>query len=227
MNTAKAIGSIVVSVPLAVLIVLGFFTAVVVKAVVQSLRNVLETVLDVFDVSFRRPVDIYDASTGQWTEASLSQDRGEMAIACVGAEVLFAGGIRPSDRLSNRVDIYDSTTGTWRRASLSEKRRAGQAMTIGTKVLFAGGDPRDRYSGPVYYVDATGQRRASGSGSSVVDIYDSATDAWGTASLSQARVDFAVASVGSKVLFAGGSWSWVGTRHYSAMVDLYDAGTGQ
>ncbi len=37
-------------------------------------------------------VDIYDASTGQWSTATLSQARDGLAATTVGTEAIFAGG---------------------------------------------------------------------------------------------------------------------------------------
>src|SRR5207237_9654119 len=64
--------------------------------------------------------------------------------------------------------------------------------------------------------------------SAVVDIYDSATGQWSTAALSDARWQLRVATVGSKVLFAGGTTD--GTFNEAAAtatVDIYDAATGE
>jgi hypothetical protein len=44
----------------------------------------------------------------------------------------------------------------------------------------------------------------SGSGSKVVDLYDSGTGRWSTAQLSQARSDLSATSVGTVAIIAGG-----------------------
>jgi hypothetical protein len=49
---------------------------------------------------------------------------------------------------------------------------------------------------------------ADGDVSNVVDVYNSATGAWSTATLSGARAFLAAASVGNVALFAGG---WIGS----------------
>jgi hypothetical protein len=56
-----------------------------------------------------------------------------------------------------------------------------------------------------------------------VDIYDSATDQWSTATLSQARRVPSATSVGTKVLIAGGVLAY---NTYSNVVDIYDTVTG-
>ena len=55
-----------------------------------------------------------------------------------------------------------------------------------------------------------------------MEVYNTSTDLWSTASLSQARYGLAAASVGNKVLFGGGSEGNV----YSKVVDIYDTSTG-
>merc|ERR1712000_103415 len=60
------------------------------------------------------------------------------------------------------------------------------------------------------------------SASNVVDIYDSATNAWTTAQLSVARGDFAATSVGTKAMFGGG---YNISSLDSNVVDIYDSST--
>jgi hypothetical protein len=78
------------------------------------------------------------------------------------------------------------------------------AAVAGNKVMFAGG----------YYTTdpGTGQQRTFNR----VDIYDVSANAWSTDTLSVARQGMVAATVGDKVLFAGGGKS---------KVDIYDAAT--
>src|SRR5207248_2706517 len=55
---------------------------------------------------------LFDSVTGQWRNADPSAPRGDVAIAVVGTDVIFAGG-RDSAQTS-AVDIYDGRTGAWR-----------------------------------------------------------------------------------------------------------------
>ncbi len=73
---------------------------------------------------------------------------------------------------------------------------------MGSKALFGGG--------------------TNGFDSNIIDIYDSASGLWSIATLSQARSGLAAASVGSKVLFAGG----INITATSNVVDIYDDRTG-
>ena len=74
----------------------------------------------------------------------------------------------------------------------------------GSKILFAGGwEP--------------------GINSSRVDVYDTATHAWSTAELTVPERDgMVVATVGSKIFFAGGNNDWVDV---TSRIDIYDAAT--
>ncbi|TMI61279.1 MAG: hypothetical protein E6H07_19805 [Bacteroidetes bacterium] len=88
--------------------------------------------------------------------------------------------------------------------TLSEARIALSSGTAGGKILFAGGFvPFGHYS-------------------SRVDIYNTVTNTWSTAELTiPERQGMAVASVGSKILFAGGGDNDNGIT--TSRVDIYDA----
>ena len=140
-------------------------------------------------------VDIFDANTGVWSTATLSQARCDLCATTVGKYALFAGGFGTS----NVVDTYDSSKGepnnpgAWSTTVLSEGRSRISATSVGGYALFAGGG------------DGT-----PGGGLSTVDIYDSGLgepndpSAWYTTTLTQARTHLAATSLGSKALFAGG-----------------------
>ncbi len=113
-------------------------------------------------------VDIYDASTGQWSTATLSQARYWPRRDDGGHQGHLRRRITVTSGYSNVVDIYDASTGQWSTATLSQAREYLAATTVGTKAIFAGG-----YSSSGY--------------SNVVDIYDASTGQWSTATLSQAR----------------------------------------
>jgi hypothetical protein len=59
-----------------------------------------------------------------------------------------------------------------------------------------------------------------------VDIYDASTNSWSTATLSQPRNYLAAATVGNKVLFAGGAY-WNYYLYGSDVVDIYDDSTNK
>ena len=84
---------------------------------------------------------------------------------------------------------------------LSMSRDHLAAAAAGTKVLFAGG-------WSVAYNDVTSR----------VDIYDTVSQTWSTAELTQARYDISVIAVGNKIFFAGGTDDWF----YTSRIDIYD-----
>lgn len=150
-------------------------------------------------------VDIYDASTGLWSTATLSERRSSIAAQQVGNQLVFAGGWSspaPPAQGTATVDIYDTTSG-WSTATLSVPRVNIASTTVGSLALFAGGS--DLYST-----------------SNAVDIYDSASGTWTTATLLRARSNLAAASVGSLAFFAGG----MEIAGPSDLIDVYDASTG-
>jgi len=155
-------------------------------------------------------VDIYDVDSDIWSALSLSQVRAHLAGAAVGDKVIFAGGSQSSYACTDRVDVYDTTTETWSTASLGLARNTLAGASVGHFALFAGG-----------YNLITGD-------TDLVDIYDNQTGVWSTAHLSQARRVFErnVVVVGTKVIFAGGYYDDGGPNHYSDVVDIYDASTG-
>jgi len=197
-----------------------------------------------------RLVELYDPTTDHLHAVSLPRGRSSPSVATVGGTLVVAGGYDSSGQRTSTADLLDGATGQWRtvqlsaswsadgethvlqlgskvllastasvdvldvpsgRASLTQlsaERTAPALATVGTRVLFAGGTIKQA---PFKYAP-----------SDAVDIYDGATGAWTTAHLSQARSDIAVAVLGSRVLFAGGS----ADGGPSAVVDIYDADTG-
>lgn len=155
-------------------------------------------------------VDIYDSRTDRWSVSSLSQARTALASASCMNQAFFAGGYFYYGKpMSNVVDIYDCTTDTWTVDYLSVGRQSLAATSNMNKVFFAGGLAGD-------YVRSV-------KSSDVVDIYDTKAGTWSVEHLSQARYDIAAASVGNKVLFAGGTTTDPVT---SSVVDIYDIDTG-
>lgn len=166
--------------------------------------------------TFSPVIDIYDDSTGNWTTKNLSLGRKVGAAGVVGDKAIFAGGItRNVDvyMFSNKVDIYNNSTNTWSKSKLSQSRSAMATATAGNKIAFAGG---------VYMSTLTWEIVPTRK----VDIYDNVAGIWSTAMLSVARQDISSASVGSKMIFAGG-WTYAtsGAVILKDKVDIYDATT--
>ena len=93
---------------------------------------------------------------------------------------------------------------------LNNPRKVSAVAAVGNKILFAGGIPVPSGPGPNF--------------SATVDIYDITTNSWSKASLSQARSGMTVATMGSKVFFAGGTGILPsGSVGLTSRIDIYDA----
>jgi hypothetical protein len=156
------------------------------------------------DPVYTKNVDVYNFGTNTWTLKKLSKAREVGAAASIANKILFAGG-RDALTMYNTVDIFDVATGALTAAKLSKARTNIAVGINGSKVVFAGG----------WFFDFNYNRPAS----DVVDIYDAATNTWSTAVLSQKRQEISVASVGNKIVFAGG----LPNSGVSNKVDIYDA----
>lgn len=162
-------------------------------------------------------VDIYDTITHTWSTAELTEPlRDGMTVASVGPKILFAGG-GDDDWIDvvSRVDMYDASNNTWSVAELSRARNYLSSATIGNKVFFAGGG----IWGPL----TTGSTQLFHIGSTVVDIYDNATNSWTTSTLSEGRFELSATTAGNKIFFAGGLKS---IYTVSDKIDVYDASFG-
>jgi hypothetical protein len=85
-------------------------------------------------------VDVFEASTGTWTNMTLPLRRGALAATAVGNLVLFAGGFDTPVSVSDVVNVFDVGTGIFRPdASLSAPRAEMAAVTVGGRAMFAGG----------------------------------------------------------------------------------------
>ncbi len=83
-------------------------------------------------------VDIFNATAGTWTTATLSEGRGGISATSLPTLglAIFAGGY-----YSNAVDIFNATAGTWTTAILSEARSFPAATSLPNLgvAFFAGG----------------------------------------------------------------------------------------
>lgn len=160
--------------------------------------------------------DIYDANTDTWSIKLYTEGRKSIAPVTLDDRVLFAGGIGRNVNgffYSKKVDIYNNTTGVWSSKTLSQARAVGGVGAANGKAVFAGGV---KATNPTTYQPVTTNR---------VDIYDYASNAFTSTSLSTSRSGMAVASVGNKIIFAGGIKSYKNNGYavVSDVVDIYDA----
>jgi len=198
-------------------------------------------------------VEIYDFSTGEWdTTQHLSVARDLVTATTCGNKVLFAGGVdfHSTGNVYATVDIYDADSGTWSVAQLSAARFNITALSHGNRVLFAGGAnpqvqaydnidiynadsgtwsvahlpvPRVAYGGVVGDLGILPGGFDSSGVTKRVDIYNFTTGMWSVDSLSVARAWVAVATLGDKMLIAGGATH---DAVQSNVVDIYDAAAG-
>ena len=166
-------------------------------------------------------VDIYDLASGLWSQSSLAQPRAALAATTLGNYAFFAGGVTGTEAetyYSDFVDIYNKDKNPKEEiAKLSQQRGHLAAASVNNTfcgtgcngyVIFAGGFSRSRYTelDPVAFSDR-------------VDIYDPTTKVFTRASLSLGRGMLAGASVGSKVIFAGG----ISNDGPSDRIDIWDS----
>jgi hypothetical protein len=177
-----------------------------------SIAAVSDSIKVLFAGGFQLPsgvyqsvVDIYNIQTGVWTKANLSLAREAIATAVVGNLAIFAGGYGASST-TDVVDIYNFSTNKWSKDKLSQARGFASATTIGSKVIIAGGitslnNPTNR-----------------------VDIFDTTTGIWTTASLSVPRAAHGNAvTINGKAYFVGGGiFMGGGYIRPSDVVDIYD-----
>lgn len=163
--------------------------------------------------------DIYDAATGTWATKFFSQGRKNIAAATVNDRALFAGGIGRNVNgffYSSKVDIYNNATGLWTAKTVSQARAVSGVGVAAGKAVFAGG------------IKAINQNTYQPVTSNKVDIYNYATNTFSSATLSTTRSEIATASIGSKIIFAGGvkNYNSFGEPIVSNVADIYDAATG-
>lgn len=148
------------------------------------------------------------------------------AVGAAGNKIVFAGGWNGVFcqiyyyKSSAVVDVYDKISRVWTTAQLSNERGDISVATLGNKIFFAGGVNWENYQSPQW----------SGNYDNV-DIYDVATNTWSVAHLSKARQGICATVVGSKVIFAGGTYFTKisafnnPVSNVSDVVDIYDATT--
>jgi hypothetical protein len=149
---------------------------------------------DIYDsLTLSAAVDVFNASSNQWSTAQLSHARVHLAATSVGPYLMFAGGQCSDDdaQCSNGdsavVDLFDLISQQWYYMELSEARSSLSAASTGFFAIFAGGIH-------------------GGSPSSTVDILDVSVMQWSTAQLSVPRSSLAAVSFGTFAIFAGGAY---------------------
>lgn len=144
------------------------------------------------------------ALQAQWSTAKLSEGRSKIYPVVTGHKALFIGGEIQGGGYSKVVDVYNDSTQTWSALSLSFPTRDylnAPAIANGSNV----------------FVIQTGETP-----SAIIQIIDAEKETVATDTLSLARTDIALGSVGDWVCFAGGHAADVSSR-----VDMYQVKTQQ
>jgi hypothetical protein len=151
-------------------------------------------------------VDLYNFTTGQWTQKTLSPSFSDPTVAVVDNQVVIAGGILPNNQDSNTVNIFNAITGQWSTHTLAYAAYDMSAAGSGNLLVLAGG-------------------ATEGTDIPAATMYNAHTGEWSTdwRALSQARAHPITAVVDGKMIFAGGYT----TNSESQVVDVYDTGTGR
>lgn len=93
--------------------------------------------------TFLATINIYNITTGTWTEETLSEARSFPTAIAAEGKIFFAGGVTqtiPYNDFSDRLDIYDVEQDEWTYLFLSEpKNTLNQAVHVGNKIMFPGG----------------------------------------------------------------------------------------
>jgi hypothetical protein len=163
-------------------------------------------------------VTIYNVTSNRWraTYCTLSLPRTGMKATTVGNLALFAGGgvynSTPTvSKLSDVVDIFDVSTGLWSTGRLSLPHMGISVTSVRDLALFTRGYTTDM-NGNIERVDR-------------IDIYNTSSNQWSVAHLSQPHSGMAATSVGDITIFAGGYNEKLGGKQ--ATVDAYNASSGR
>ena len=148
---------------------------------------------------YRADVDIFNASNGNWTTATLSQPRQYIVAANAGTKAVFAGGFcspclgQNNTSRSNVADVFDSETLTWSSHILSQRRSNLAATSVGGRwAVFGGGTSDVGISGGLVRSD-------------VVDIYDGLNGEWQVATLQHGRCCLGAAGTDKLAVFLAGA----------------------
>lgn len=191
-------------------------------------------------------IEIYNRSTGEWTQLNLSVARIFAGATAGGGKVFFAGGVNFGNfQHYSRVDIIDTATLTSSTHELSAAKFAVAAVSHNNKVYFAGGVNVDlgvndaqidildlnTNTWSVDMMTYPGGVRAVVSGDDVVfvgdhwmDIFHTNNNTRTSLSLPENRGLTAVVALNNEIIIAGGEDQ---NDITSDRVDIYNLSTGQ
>ena len=203
-----------------------------------------------YNTVYSNKADIYDVSTGLWTNVLLSKKRDNISVAVIGDKILFAGGSGNMGAVNN-VDIYNASTNTWSVTYMPVAGYSFKTAVNGTDAYFAGYPygvlnaiykynsltgiwstlylPTSLSGFSMRVIDgrlifAGGTLPGTNTYSNLVQIYDPVSNAWSTEYLSMARTNVSVLSIGNIGYFVGGIKTYgYPTPIYTHRVDIFNA----
>jgi len=194
-------------------------------------------------ITYHNAADMLDLVTMKWTRATLSEARTSIASASLEDKAYFIGGVKQNG-YSNKIDVYSAASDSWSQIELNDPRGGASAAVINKRIYIAGGRngsgnlrrveiyepatgswsfieaPHDHPDATMVVLDSKFfLAGGDGFGNNAVDIYDTQTNSWTTASLSDDRQRVVAAAVQNKIIFMGNG--------SSSNIDVYDNNTGQ
>ena len=158
-------------------------------------------------------VERYDPGTNTWdSRAAMPTARYATSAVTLNGKIYVIGGVNASNQIQKIVEVYDPVSDTWSTAASMPTARCRLAAVAGPdgKIYAIGGSTTST-------LDMTGY-------TSVVEVYNPATNTWATAApMNTPRVGLAAAVSGGKIYVFGGYGKPPGyTARYLLTVEVYD-----
>lgn len=160
-------------------------------------------------------IDVYDASTNDWSVKNLSTARMGLASAVAGGKIYFAGGatefaglFSSKNKITSVVDIYDPLTDSWETSNLSVPRFDLRAAVSEEKIYFAGGSSKELTT------------------NAVIDVYTPSTKSWSTRNLNEPKINFNAVTFDNKIAWIGGYTPRGNAAVASSQVEIFDPVSG-
>ena len=158
-------------------------------------------------------VERYNPGTNTWdSRTPMPTARYATSAVTLNGKIYVIGGVNASNQIQNIVEVYDPVNDTWSTAAPMPSARSRLAAVAGPdgKIYAIGGSTTST-------LDLTGY-------TSVVEVYNPATNSWTTAApMNTPRVGLAAAVSGGKIYAFGGYGKPPGyTARYLVTVEAYD-----
>ena len=166
-------------------------------------------------------VELYDTTTNAWTTGpSLPVALQLLSAAVVGGKIYVIGGSTAFEACSQATAVYqfDPAVGAWTTLSALPQPLTSVALAVvDTKIYVIGGaQAAQQCPATNYFGNATGS----------VEIYDTATDTWGSTTPAPTATTGAATSVDGGVITVFGGYGEVGLGVYTPTA-VFDTATQQ